>query len=770
MRSFNGRTMSVVVCVLVFAFAALCCSCGGDEQGAESIDGDTDMPASETDIENSTDGDNAIPDGDAESSEESESSDASEDEAESEIEPTACEVNQDCPEDFFCENTLLACEAVECEIDADCAGYQEDSEYEYRCGFHEVEMPPDGNDLKCRPKACWSNAECSAGYGCNGGICSHVTVPDCRYDMYIEQTYSIIQEGEQRQLNLLFFNENGVRLLIDIDVTWESDNSDIVAVSSEGIITGGSSDGTAEITAAAVACPQNTASIEIRNSHFPPGDFNVWLINNQNYSPVGGAKVLLNGVEAISDESGLANYPGVDCTEGCDIHVFDSRYNYFSALGIVTDSNLVIVPLTVPENKSSAAGVKGSVDLEPLPDIIEQKEMHLALTLLSYSGSLTDISFLTVGGLPISQYIQSTGLESPFTMPSGLQMFFNGTEILTHKGYRAQGKAGKRIPYAFTAGASSEMLISTDSGNCAEEMTGYYRNVLASAYHGISDTIELDELPYVADSSDINGDGSTDDLVPDYYSFTDLGDDLASTQAQSQSVEMLLGNLPAHSGTPSGCAQAVHLVAGFRHPEAGFVYLGYAPYNDNEDCAEEGGDCKAGENNDGSVVLNFAPQHSGQYGYIYYYIATATPQAADMLPYPEDASPDRSVVLSRSESSEFQIAMPEFEPWLESTTWNAETLELSIGADIESQAVRRLTVLNTGNMLRLQKWEIYFSPVQGGFTLEERPVNFVPGEAYIDSIRTGQTLSELLEGFGEATLFTLDDVMEAYSRHYLETL
>ena len=81
---------------------------------------------------------------------------------------------------------------------------------------------------------------------------------------------------------------------------------------------------------------------------------------------------------------------------------------------------------------------------------------------------------------------------------------------------------------------------------------------------------------------------------------------------------------------------------------------------------------------------------------------------------------------------------------------------------------RSLTMTDSSDDTKVRKWEIYFSPQQGGFTLDRQPEGFYPEAAYIDSIRTGQSLSELLTELDSPSLLMLDDVIEAYSRHYLD--
>ena len=515
-----------------------------------------------------------------------------------------CLTGEDCcpNSDQNCHADLYLCMDPECEGNADC----------------ETLYPGEGNkcnttDNFCYVVPCKSDADCDVGFYCSGGGCVEVIPCENAASIGINEGSGLINEGENINLSATSFNTNGARLG-SCTFNWESNDTDKVTVdAATGVITGGTTNGEATITA---KLADDTTILDtvtyINFQALTAGNSRVVVYDDADGSLIADADVYLAiGVDpagaAVVTDGGIAAFDGVDCaTNGpCNLHVFHENYNYISAFGVA--ANDILLPLTLNADNTIATGVKGEQDPSPIPEaIVGNNDTRIGITMFSIPGVLADMNFESLLGEMMPASVVGYDIE----LPAGLELLMQEESIIEGRdGFMASGLPGKGTLWGLGGYAKLNDILSLVMGAIGDEIDipailGAVVPLFEQFWHAIVPGYDLPALPKVADTGDINGNGDFDELVPDYAQWEDIGKDLKLNQALTQNANLNYGDLPPYPDVDSGCADAVVSLIGAMQSGVGFIPLGL---NIALDAAtnEETPNCKVGLSNDGVVPAVF---------------------------------------------------------------------------------------------------------------------------------------------------------------------
>ncbi len=755
--------MLVLLAMVVFA------GCGGDDSSADGDNPDGDNPDGDDPDGDDPDGDG--PDGDSDGDDPDGDSDG--DDSDGDVpceEDTPCKTNEDCCDGFACHDELFLCKEAECNTTADCATYGAN----FEC---------DPVDALCYPIVCTENGDCPTGFVCLAGGCEQAPSCDNATSIQINQGNGLIRQGETLTLSATVFNANGAKLELvgDSLFSWGSSLPAAVAVgASDGVLTGGDTAGSSTITAT-LTC-KTAVNTTVTYQNFPTvtaGDARVVVFNDKTGELLSGAKVFLDGT-AVDTVDGVANFASTDCSGGCDMHVFHADYTYVSAMGLTVQD--MIVPLSANGDNTVAAGVLGAQDPSPIPEaVVGNNDVRLGFTSFSIPGNLADLNFEALIGTMKETHVQiGTVLDDNIPLPGGLEGYLMDDPI--KEGFSAEAVAGKATLWGLGGYAKLADLIQIVTQNLGDEIDvaailGAILPLFESFYHGIVPGFDLQAIAKVADADDLNGDGNTDDLVPDYANFTDIGSDMKLNQSQTQRTELTFANLPDYGDS---CADSVIVLAGANQSGIGFVPLGLTAGLDKR-TGTDTADCKVGEDNDGKIMVPFAPQHSGLSGYEYYFlgIALSLDSLLGDISLKEEMSIDLSGVLAKSSSSPESVTMPAFVDFMSDAdyTYTAATKNLAVTATALSDDVsfHRIVIRNdTDDATKVKFWHIYWPNDEGGFDFDQpaevtdnRGVN-ISSASLVQGIKLdGVSYDDLFEFNGINTTM-MNDYTSAFSMHAVD--
>jgi hypothetical protein len=459
-------------------------------------------------------------------------------------EKTLGKINDACDSAKPCEAGLLCqggkCAKPECVSDADCAANPNGKKCaDYTC-----------QDLG---DACQSNAQCPPGQDCvavgQGKFCK---APEGGTDVdavLIVTPPGVVRSGQKRQFEAVALNKSGARLVGDYKFNWKAADADVAAIDANGAATGGSKDGETDITAELNG--KTSPAVKLRN--FAPveaGKLRVILINASN-AFVSGATVKVGDAEAQSDNVGAAVLDNV--TLPADIHIFHKSYAYFSAFNV--GKNDLLVQLTQKNDNSKAGGIKGEVDFSTYYGIMgipqdEQASYNVAVGFTSFAIP-PDILGLNLDTL-LGESFEVDVFGQKFSVPSGviLEALGGGKSE-----YQTQGDEGKdKLAFALAARlkiSDVTPLISEvtggsglDIGKILVAVEPLFSKMALGFRTGISVTLH----PKIADAQDLNKNGRTDDLIPDFSKFTAVALKVDSKLDKQISVKVAAYPTYQHNG------------------------------------------------------------------------------------------------------------------------------------------------------------------------------------------------------------------------------
>ena len=303
-----------------------------------------------------------------------------------------------------------------------------------------------------------------------------------------------------------------------VDVTWASDNVDILAVDDSGKVTGGASPGDATLTATHAGGA--SASITLRNV-VPSAESTLTVIalREGTLTPTQGHYALVDSESGESVDSGELPETGVIATQhvadsGFDVHIFAKDHDWVSHLS-VSGSHLY-VPLkpamwgSISMSESGelkdetelvgATVVEGAVDMG---DYDKAGEVELSLSALPFDAALFDFNLESILGASVKRFFHPDtalpGVDTTETleMPGGLTFAFAGPAVPTYvlavppgtsKLWTLGGRIGIDEVFAF----SDDIFEAFDGGSVNfGQIASYLMPFFTEFWSGLSETPEL---------------------------------------------------------------------------------------------------------------------------------------------------------------------------------------------------------------------------------------------------------------------------------------
>jgi hypothetical protein len=487
-------------------------------------------------------------------------------------EPAACCVGLSC--DVF-NNTCMP----DCTSDADCQA--------------RIDVPH-AEDLECQAGLCdfdhcTQDAECVPGKVCHGGDC--ITVPDCTEIAYCRVTpdRSVTEAGSSVQLSAAAYMQDG-SLFSAFSFGWQSSSAAVASVDSSGLVTGGSTTGSAVITASVTGCSTTCQATVVNYGGVPAGQTRVLVVDELEGVPVQGATVVVGAeLPATTDATGLVVF-GIELSAAnpADITVSKADYEYITLMAV--ESADVIIHLRriyhLDQNGAEVAGgIRGTFNFDPIrcepPN--NTCDVSIGFAGLGTPGSLALLTPYTIFGDPVMVEIELGGSTEEVPLSESMVMALNQTHFKEF--YTPTGIPGTRA--AWGLGGKTDLAALIDklgpiiSGG-SNEMDDLKMSILMLPMLGfhsaIAPGVEISAIPELLDINDLNNNGRTDDFVPDYGLFPAL--DMIPKVPATQTLTFVAPQLQV------GAYDSVLVITGVIAPGTGFLPLGMSFGEDSLDAED----------------------------------------------------------------------------------------------------------------------------------------------------------------------------------------
>lgn len=478
-----------------------------------------------------------------------------------------CQGPGDCDPGFFCNGNMECEELAACRRDDECAGagYCENG----RCQPSEsCTAMSCGTGLECVnevcvPFVCRLNADCVSPEVCVAGACVAVPSAALVSEVRITSPGAVLSPGTSARMFAIAFDASG-RPVSGVTIVWESADTDVATIASTGVVTGESTAGTSAITASVDNGGQIITSVpvDVVNVGALASARRVTVINARTGAPIESASVMVEPVSGPAalvetDASGVAAFGSGSALDR--LSVFHDDYDWITIVGL-TGTDLLI-RLTPATRGDRAGGLKGGADLSA---ITTNKPFEFALSGASFAGPLSRFKADRLfGGGVFNINIQVTTVA----LPSGITTrgTFQGFPVNVKNTYHALSGPGLRYGWSFGGKVElADLGISLSGGT-----TGILPNLIGlfpQFSSGVTTPATVLSLPTIVDTADIDGDGDTQESVPDYDNFT-------TVEQKPDTAQRLRFRYAADAPMPVAL-DSVILVSGVMVPGAGFVPLG----------------------------------------------------------------------------------------------------------------------------------------------------------------------------------------------------
>jgi hypothetical protein len=645
----------------------------------------------------------------------------------------SCEDDRDCPAFQRCRDQVCV-DRPECLIDSDCSDqelciggvctYSPDCETTADCdsGFECV-------GGQCFEEICRGPQDCAEGQFCNAGECvDPPRVASC----FVASQSAVISRDQLFALQAFALDSEGDG--VPATFAWTSSDPSVAIIGPGGRnAIGAGGEGTTTLTAATQAGIACSGEIVLTGQgEVPVGDLRVVVIDEETGAGIPGAEVVLhNGATAITGAGGVAvlNAPAGDFA----VSVFAADYNYVTVQGL-TSSDLRI-PLSHRRGTGPVAGFTGEFDLSR---INSSGDVTLGLAGASIAGGLLDMDLQSLLGETFMTHMEIPtigGRDMP--LPGGLVIYGQvfGLDLDFKRTYYANASGGARIGWGLAGKVPAmELLGLIQGGGGAGDMLTTLLPLFSRFDHG-SRPLNLTEMPRVADSQDLDGDGDTAEMVPDYDAFPVVS--LHPSVRQTLVTDIAVSNFPQMS---DAAASVAVLVGGTLLDGPGFVPLGISATSDED-----------GDGRPDTRRLTVAPPHGSLAGGRFAVVAIAF-------------EPDQVGFQSGVElPDEFSISL-----------WNGQSLPTSVSlgtfpdasaASIDRQSRAVLVSADAGPLYRIRMvgadrtwdvWSVGPAGSQGAFSHRitipvatgGRSDLFASGEIFVDAIAAQVTMDQLVSATG----------------------
>ena len=651
-----------------------------------------------------------------------------------------CLFDEDCEEGEICLNGRCAY-SPSCQDEGEC-------DEGYECV-----------DGQCFETICRGPQDCEADQICDAGACTNppITVVEC----VVATQDQTVSPGQTVRLEAFALDPQGNSIAANF--VWMSDDTSVVSVSG-ALATAEQKAGSASLRAALgdgdpVMC---RGEVTLTNLGPPPspGNLRVVVLDAETSSPVVGAEVVIAQAtpsQATTDASGIARFViGADIPY--DVSVFDDDHDYLTVNQV--RSRDIRLPLNPRSGTGPVAGFKGSFDTSSLTS---RGDFNLGLAGASIPGGLINFDLTRLLGESfVTDFSIPTQGDISFPIPGGLTLYgdFIGLPIEIKRTYYANTPGGVRLGWGLAGRVPIAELIGLFQGGGFEDI-GDIITLLLPLFNRFDHALKpmtLTEAPRIQDLADIDGDGDTTELVPDYPSFPTH--DLRPSVRQQLVTAVDVSNLPLLSDGP---AEAAILVGGAVLDSTGFVPLGISATADDD-----------GDGRPDIRRLTLAPPHGAIAGSRFALLSIAF--RTDSLGGPNGTSfefPDEfSAALWNGQSLPSTVKLGTF-PSTAITSLDSRQRAI----DIQADAGPLFRVRMVGQR---RSWDVWSVGQTGGMGQFSGRI-IVPGvpsgvmdlymtndKIFVDSIRTQVKLDDLLKPSG-IRLYDVALVATGFARTLVES-
>jgi len=485
--------------------------------------------------------------------------------------PTGC-----CP-GLSCDVFTNTCQP-ECKGDADC---------------QKLDVPF-ADDMSCKNGVCdfahcTKDANCAGGKVCYNGNC--VTIPGCDDlgSCQIVPATAVTQQNTKVKLAASAYFKSGA-LAPGVGFSWQSNDTNIAAISATGEVTGGANSGVAEIKATISGC-SITCTASVRNYGAVTSGSRVVVLSELEQTPIEGATVVAGSETVTTNQNGEALLTTDLSTTAADVSIFHPQYHYLTLRGVNTKDVLAALGKLYQYDFSKnppqevAGGIRGKFDYgQVLCHETGSCDVTFGLGGLSIPGNLVNLNFdLLIGGM-VKSKIDLGSQKYEVALPAGLTVGVSNLEGKAY--YTPTGIPGKRAAW----GIGGRLVLSDLFGILSPVISGGEIEVgkilvallpkFANFYTSIIPNLDIVPKPMVTDVNDINDNDKTDDLVPDYDNFPNHG--MKLTIRTDQTMTFKIGTLPSK---PAGgfWYDGVIVLAGVIAKDQGLIPLGLSAGVDVKD-------------------------------------------------------------------------------------------------------------------------------------------------------------------------------------------
>ncbi len=507
------------------------------------------------------------------------------------IEVQMCDVNvpDDCQPNFEC----IAGECVEldtCRGDRDCQAsrYCDDRHCQPAEACNNG-MCPAGFDCigaRCVPEVCRGEGDCATGEVCVRGACVPPNDGSAVATVEIITTAGSVTAGTTYRFRAVAYDAND-EVVPGVTVAWMSSMTDVATIDAAGIATGGQTLGTTEIVASVDTGAMTVSSQPVALENLDARA--ILVVSETTGAPVEAATVVCGTDTQVTGANGVVTFVG---TSSVTCSVYASNHDYVTVLGLDGSATIRLPTITRTDRST---GMTGPIDLSMVQG---EGNVEIAFSGASFAAPLSELTPSMLFGSNVFAFAIPTGggIEVPAAATAIATI---GIPITVKGEYHSETRAGRRTAWSFGGLVGLADLGLTGGGDIVTNLLP----VLQAFTHGTTGNYTtLTPVPEVVDTDDVDGDGDTMEVVPDYSGF-------AQVSVTPDTLQRLRVQVSGDAAMAPADATAIILVSGVIVPRVGFVPLGM--------------DGLAAAGNVGSFSTAMAPAHRGLEVGAYAVLATA---------------------------------------------------------------------------------------------------------------------------------------------------
>jgi hypothetical protein len=652
------------------------------------------------------------------------------------VEGTSCDDDADCSAREMCAEDGVCVERPECLLDEDCG--DEEICLNGQCTFApDCEADADCEDgfecvgEQCYETVCRGAEDCPDDQFCNAGECVD---PPSAASCFVGAQTAVISEDQQYRLEAFAVDDQGDGIPANFE--WTSTNTGVASIDASGpFAVGEGGTGTTTVTAVLTETGTTCSGEIILTGQEPVsmGNLRVVVTDAESGQAVSGAEVVLgDGTTASTTASGVATLNAVQGTY--DISVFSDPHNFVT----VTDVQATDVRISVSPRRGNGpvAGFTGEFDLT---QISSTGDFTLGLAGASIAGGLLNLDLERLLGDPFLTQMEIPGVgNQEVPLPGGLVIFGQvfGLDLDFKSTYYANTSGGARIGWGLAGKVPAQRLISLfqgGGGGAGDVLTTLLP--LFNRFDHATQPLNLTEEPRVQDTTDLDGDGDTTEMVPDYDVFPQV--ELGPHVRQNLVTDVDVSNFPQMT---DGAAEVAVLVGGTVLSGPGYVPLGISATSDED-----------GDGVPDTRRLTMAPPHGSVAGGRFGVVALAF-QSGDVgfqngVQFPDEFSAS----LWNGQSLPTSIGLGTFP---DASTGSVDDATRTVSVTADAGPVYRVRLV--GSERTWDVWSRGAPGMQGTFTHQitvpsvpnGRTDMFSSADVFVDAIAAQVTMDDLVRATG----------------------